>query len=333
MARMGRKRKRGKGLPERVYISRGWYFYADPRPGEGWKKLAREGDLGGMYRQLATVQAGDAAGTMQALFKKYRAEELPKKAPKTQKLQGKELTKLEAVYGRMPPDEITSQMVGQYLTERSAPVAANREIALLSHVFTKGIRWMLAERNPCLGVERNEEKPRRHKIVDLDLMRAWLIAKPWMRAMMALGYVTGQRQGDLRRLKDTDFASRGLCVMQGKTGTELLLKWTPNLIAAQKYALRVRATTLNGDGEEKVKPIGRWLICTRRSAPYSAMSIRREWTRMMRALELQGGQRFQFRDLRPRSATDHATGEHLGHKDQRILDRHYRLGPKVVKPL
>lgn len=323
---MGRKRKRGKGLPERVYISRGWYFYVQPtKPKPTWVRLAREGDLGGMYRQLATVQAGGAAGTMQALFTKYRADELPKKAPKTQKLQGKELTKLEAVFGRMPPGDITPQMVGQYLTERSAPVAANREIALLSHVYTKGIRWMLAERNPCLGVERNEEKPRRHRVADVDLMRAWLAAKPWMRALIALGYVTGQRQGDLARIRETDFGARGLRVLQGKTGTELLLTWTPGLRAVQSYALKVRG--------EKVKPIGRWLVCSRMQQPYSAREIRREWTRIMGALVAQGGDRFQFRDLRAQSATAHGDGSHLGHKDPRVLERHYRLGPKIVRPL
>lgn len=330
---MGRRRKRGKGLPSRVVISRGWYFYIHPTEktasgSPAWKKLAREGDVSGMYRQLAQVQAGDAAGTMGALFKKYRAEILPTKAPKTQKMQGKELDRLEAVFGRMDPDGIEPSMIVQYLTERGAPVAANREVALLSHIFTKGIRWQLAGKNPCLRslVERNEEKPRRHKIADSDLMRAWLLARPWMRALMALGYVTGQRQGDLARIRETDFTARGLCVLQGKTGTELLLEWTPNLRAVKTYCLRVRA-------EQKVRQLKGWLICNSRGGQLTAQTIKREWKRVMAALQAEGGARFQFRDIRPRSATDHATGEHLGHQDKRVLDRHYRLGPRVVQPL
>lgn len=322
---MGRKRKRGKGLPERVYVSRGWYFYAHKT--EGWKKLAREGDISGMYRQLAQVQAGDAAGTMGALFKKYRAEILPTKAPKTQKLQEKELARLEAVFGRMDPDAIEPSMVVQYLNERGAPVAANREVALLSHIFTKGIRWQLAGKNPCLRslVERNEEHPRRHQIADVDLMRAWLIARPWMRALMALAYVGGQRKMDVAKFRETDFGPKGLFVKQGKTGTELMLAWTPGLRAAKAYALKVRG--------EKVKPIQKWLVCNPSGQPYSARTMRREWTRIMRLLEQQGGARFQFRDIRAKSATDHATGEHLGHQDKRVLDRHYRLGPREVRPL
>jgi integrase len=328
---MGRKRIRGKGLPSRVVISRGWYFYIHPteKTAAGspiWKKLAREGHLGDMHRALANVVAGDVAGTMGALFKKYRADELPKKAPKTQKVQEKELQRLEAVYGRCSPDKITPQMVAQYLTERgAAPVAANREIALLSHVFTKGIRWLLAERNPCLGVERNEEKPRRHRIADSDLMRAWQLAKPWMRTLMALAYTVGQRKMDVARIRETDFGAKGLFVKQGKTGTELMLAWTPGLRAVKAYALSVRG--------EKVKPIQKWLVCNRVGGHYTDRTIRREWTRVQDELEKLGGERFQFRDIRPRSATDHADGTHLGHKDPRVLERYYRLGPRVVQPL
>lgn len=334
MARMGRKRKHGKGLPTRVVISRGWYFYIHPteRTASGspvWKKLARDGHLGDMHRTLANVVAGDVVGTMSALFKKYRADELPKKAPKTQKVQEKELQRLEAVYGRCSPDKITPQMVAQYLLERSAaPVAANREIALLSHVFTKGIRWLLAERNPCLGVERNEEKPRRHAIADSDLMRAWLIARPWMRALMTQAYITGQRQADVLKILETDYDRRGLTVVQNKTATVMLLEWTRGLRDARDFALAVRAAHLG-----KVKQLRPLVVCNRRGQPFTARTMRKEWERVMRELGQQGGTRFQFRDIRPRSATDHASGEHLGHKDQRVLDRHYRLGPRVVQPL
>jgi hypothetical protein len=336
MARMGRKRKRGKGLPSRVVLSRGWAFYIHPTQktaagNPAWIKLARDGDISGMYRTLAQVQAGEAAGTMGALFKKYRAEILPGKAPKTQKMQGKELDRLEAVFGRMDPDGIEPPMIVQYLTERGAPVAANREVALLSHIFTKGIRWQLATKNPCLRslVERNEEKPRRHKVADIDLMRAWLSARPWMRALMALAYVGGQRKMDTARIRDADFGARGLDLTQGKTGTELLLKWTKGLRWARAFALEVRTAAFG-----KVKPdMVPWLVCTRRGQVYSARQQRREWARVMLALEQQGGAPFQFRDIRAKSATDHATGEHLGHQDKRILDRHYRLGPREVQPL
>ena len=38
---------------------------------------------------------------------------------------------------------------------------ANREIALLSHVFTIAREWGLTEKtNPCAGVRRNKETPR-----------------------------------------------------------------------------------------------------------------------------------------------------------------------------
>ena len=55
-----------------------------------------------------------------------------------------------------------------------------------------------------------------------------------MRALMVMAYVIGQRRGDVRKLRETDFTGRGLLLGQNKTGTELLMQWTPNLRAAPR---------------------------------------------------------------------------------------------------
>ncbi|MGC9158632.1 MAG: hypothetical protein ACP5FH_06535, partial [Terracidiphilus sp.] len=44
------------------------------------------------------------------------------------------------------PETITPVHVARYLDQRGAeaPVSANREMALLSHVYTKALRWGMA---------------------------------------------------------------------------------------------------------------------------------------------------------------------------------------------
>ena len=320
------RRIHGKGLPRHVVLNRGWYFHKHPVTRK-WSKLAREGEMDAMYRALSDILAGDNVGTMNALFDRYEREIIPKKAVKTQADNLKQMKRLRAWCGMMPQGTLSPSMIGRYLGERDAPYAANREIALLSHVHTVAIgRWYLIETNPCVGVERNEETARAYDVPDSDLMQAWLIAKPWMRALMALAYVTGARKMDAARFRETDFGRDGLTFVQKKTqkktGGRLTLEWTPSLRAARAYAIEQRP----------VAPIGRWLICNARGQPYTARTLRKEWERIMALLAEQGGSAFQFKDIRPRSASDHKTGEHLGNSEA-VREKHYRLRGKRAKPL
>jgi integrase len=52
---------------------------------------------------------------------------------------------------------------------KTAPVEANRVLALLSKMFSLAIRWQLTEANPCTGVERNHEEPRQRYLTPDEL--------------------------------------------------------------------------------------------------------------------------------------------------------------------
>jgi integrase len=55
----------------------------------------------------------------------------------------------------------------------AAPVAANRCLALVSHIFTVAEKWRLIEKgsNPCRGADRFPEKPRERYLSDNELGR------------------------------------------------------------------------------------------------------------------------------------------------------------------
>lgn len=322
---MGRPRKRQQGLPKRVYLRRGSFWYVEPGV-ETWHRLALADDWGGMYEALAAHLAGKHKVSLETLLDRYAKEILPGKAAKTQIAQLQHIKVLKAWGGHLEPTAINRQAVVRYIHERGkvAPYSANREVAVLSHLFTVCVnRWGLEYDNPCLGVERNREQQRGYLVPGEDLMRAWQIAKPWLRALMALAYVTGQRKMDVANLRETDFKGRGLEIHQQKTGTGLMLEWTRGLRDARDYALSVRP----------VIPMARWLVCNRKGENCSDRAIRKEWARVMDALEAAGGARFQFKDIRGKSGTDHLTGNHLGHKSTAVRDKHYRLGLRVEKPL
>ncbi len=68
---------------------------------------------------------------------------------------------------------------------------------MLSHAYTKAIRWGLADDNPCRQVERNKEKPDDRYITDTEFMAVYRLAPGPVRDAMAIAYITGQRQADV----------------------------------------------------------------------------------------------------------------------------------------
>jgi len=186
MPSVGRKRKSGHRLPRRVYQRSGTFWYVDYQG--KWHKLGRTEQE--MHAGLAKI-LGATESNISTVIARYRAEVLPEKAPNTQAAQRSQLDRLEKVFGKCHPSRIRPSEVAKYLDVHPHPVAANREIALLSHIFKKAIRWGLCESNPCVGVERNREKPRDRYVTDGEFWAVHEKAPKHVQLMMELAYVTG----------------------------------------------------------------------------------------------------------------------------------------------
>lgn len=313
MPRMGRKRVRNKDLPKRVYLRHGAYYFVAT---DGtWHRLAAEGDKAGMHRALADL--ADSSGMrLKALLERYADEVLPKKAPKTQADQLRQLDILVRDFGKARPADVKSSHVAAFLDAYPSPIQANRIIALLSHVYKKAIRWGLAETNPCRGVERNPDKQRKVYVESDVFWQAWKDAPPRLQLAMELAYLTGQRQADLLRLRWSDCRDDGVYFTQGKTGNQVILDWSEWL---RDILARCR--------EAQSAATGFYVLADDRGQRVTSSGFQTAWQRFMRNRP----DRFQFRDIRKKSGNDGLTGAHLGHKDERTLRDWYLLKPKHVQ--
>jgi integrase len=73
-----------------------------------------------------------------------------------------------------------------------------------------------------------------------------------------------------------------------------------------------------------------YVLVSRLGQPYTKDGLQANWARLMKRW---GGERFQLRDLRAKSGSDHETGQHLGHQSDRILKKHYRRAAEEVSVL
>ena len=218
-----------------------------------------------------------------------------------------------------------------YLDERgkTSEARANREIALLSHMFTKAIRWGVVDDNPCRGVERFTMKPRDRYVEDWELEAFCEKSGDFLAAYCAFKVLTGLRQSDILALRLDQLKPDGIHVTTSKTGKRIVIGWSA--------ALR-----LSVDRLRKLKrPIaGLYLLSTRKGTRYSRDGFKSIWQRKMTAAladpECPLVERFTEHDLRRKTGSD-ATADHaqrlLGHTDARITERHYRVKPEKVEPL
>ena len=105
------------------------------------------------------------------MARRYVREIFPIKSIQTRKDNGKELANLLKVFAHMPINVIAPMHVREYMDIRgqAAKLRANREKALLSHIFNKAREWVYtALQNPCQGVKGFKETGRSRYITDAE---------------------------------------------------------------------------------------------------------------------------------------------------------------------
>lgn len=336
---MGRKRNTDKDLPQRVYSKHNAFYYVTP---DGkWIRLGKTKHE--MYLALSRMNLSDTpCYTIKHLWQRYEKEVVPGKSKATQASNKTDAENLLKVFGNMSPESIKSRHVAEYLDTRGskAPTKANKEIGLLSHMFTKAIRWGIVENNPCRGVERNETKPRERYVEDWELAEFKKACDEFMSCYVDLKYMLGVRKTDMLLMSFAQLKEDGIYVRpsktRNKTGEARLYEWTPDLRSViERIRQLPRPTTST------------YLFCTRDGQPlielddYTTPKFGYRWSKVMkRALrETKLRESFQERDLRAKSGTDadlqgQDATDLLGHGDRRttqIYIRHKKA--KSVKPL
>lgn len=304
-------------LPPRVYAKHGAYYFVTLE--RKWIRLGTT--KAEMYAKLASLEGETRYGTMDALISRYLREVTPGKAKNSRDKDEQHAKALRAWCGQEHPQNITPPDVARFLRTATRKVLANRQRALLSHVFTMAIEWGDVTTNPCTGVRRNPEKPRDRYPEDWEMFTVMKLASRRMWWLISLAYMTGQRQGDLLALRESNLRSDGIYVQQGKTGEKLLVGYSPSIriLLAQMAAQR---------RELVVRPLDCPLFHGRHGKPWKGAST--EWQRIMRKSGL--NPRFHFHDIRAKSETDSSGSGRLGNSEA-VAKRVYRRKPTRVEPV
>ena len=324
---MGRRRQSNYDDPPRFHKKgKVWYHVSGTAP-RIWTKLSNDrAEALRLWAQREGVREDDSTKLFSVVAKRYIREIFPSKSVQTRKDNDKELANLLKVFAHMPIDAIAPMHVREYMDIRgqAAKVRANREKALLSHLFNKAREWgYTALQNPCQGVKGFKETGRSRYITDaeFDLVKAH--AHFTVIDAMDLALLTGQRPADVLKLKSTDIRDGALWIVQNKTGRRLGIEITGELATV---IARINARTF--------KAISDWLIQDENGQPLTQFSLRSRFDKARTLAKVD----FQFRDLRAKAATDTGDLAHsqtlLGHKNRAMTEQYVRvrMGDRV-KPL
>jgi hypothetical protein len=338
---MGRRRKHDKHLPRGMTLESGTYYV---RGGVDRKRLSLGQDF-----SLALKKYADIVGpvrrvrTLHDVIERYRLEVLPlKKSEQTREDEARSLTKLDAVFGDLLPDELTAPQCYKYLDERRdkngklAPVAARHEISLLGHVLTKGIRWGAGVANVVRTLERMPKSKRDRYVTDQEFAACRALAPERMALAMDLARNIGQRRGNILRFKRSQIVEyfdkaeqkkkAGIEFPAAKGGKGVLLEITPALQATLD-ALKALTPDIPRD----------YVLRQEDGGPYTRAGFSSNWQRLMRKFVAAGGVRFTFHDLRAKAASDKESIEEaqalLGHASSETTKRVYKRNLTKASPV
>jgi len=323
-------------------------YYYDGRDEKGRRKeipLGTDFDLAKLeWARLDRSKAPKSLRTLGEIFDRYELEVIPAKSKRTQRDNLLSLKKLRESFADAPVEAVTPHTIAQYRDKRTAKVRANREIALLSHIYNIAREWGITSmENPTKGVRKNKETPRDFYAREEVWNAVYARSVPELQDAMDLAYLTAQRPGDVLIIREADILDGFLQIAQGKTSKKLRIKLE---IDGQQTALGVLVERLKRQRKDR-HVIGPYLITTPDGRRLTASMLRTRFDEARAnaaaaALEVfdetlaTAVRTFQFRDIRPKAASEIAdlgrASKLLGHTDKRITETVYRRVGEVVEP-
>jgi len=289
-------------MPPKCHAKHGAIYYVHRNK---WHRLCRDdASYSQIERALALLHRPKPPKTIDELLTKYQNERLPELAYSTQDDYHRIIEQiLRPEFGHMPLDKLETGHVGAYLERRRRAghgPAGNREMSVLSSAFDYAIRQPWLNSNPCRGVRRNKERPRRRYVSDQELETALQAASEPLRLVLLFALLTGLRQSDIRNLKRSQLLDSRIRLEEGKTGAGLDIIWSDEL---RRVVEQARTDSEHVFTNSHGQPWSKWGLQS------AIRRLKLDWN---------------FHDLRAKAETDHAEG--LG-----LLTRYKRR--KVVTPL
>lgn len=320
---VGRKRKSNPlGLEPRVYPKRGKLWYVHRPDADGmvrWEDLGADVQKANERARIYNDPNG-RYGTIGYFLDRFiadaRAGRLHKKrAPRTIADNQVEAEWLKTAFDKTTPYQLAAEphLISQYRDVRSqpgpdgqkgAPVRANRELSLLSSMYT----WLL-DKGHCPGltvnpvglIKRNAESPKERYVEDLEYSAVYGIAQRSVCMAMLVVYLTLQRPEDvlsagpanIRTKSVAGVTRRVLSITQNKTGRTVDIEITPQLESA--------LNTLTPPDDGNVHRMRAYLVHDLSGTKYTVDGI---GAMVRRYCHKAGVQTFGLMDVRAKGATD-----------------------------
>lgn len=244
--------------------------------------------------------------------------------------------KLKPAFSHASVDEIRPEHMMQYFDARSAKSSAKKEIKFLSVMFNWArARGFMNNSNPVAGTTRQMKirEGRDMYVSDEMLALVYDSAVPVIQDAIDLAYLTGQRPADVLKMRWDQVKDGSIWVEQGKTKARLQIDIAGGLatvIDRIKSRGIVGMTILCDPKGQQLKPFGYFrsqFDHARDRAEAKAAELGIEFTR------------FQFKDLRAKSASDMESmakaRKLLGHSTESMTAKYVRqrVGEKISSGL
>jgi len=220
-------------------------------------------------------------------------------------------TRLAHHFGSMAIGALTQRHIAMFLEKRKRDGhnhMGNRERAVLSAAYEYALRNGWAETNPCRGVRRNRETPRRRYVTDAEFLAAFERAPEPLQDVMALALLTGLRQADLRALRREDLTSEGIRVVQSKTGKRTLVQWSDPVRFFVRRALERQQAIADRPADARrhrqTRAVSGCVLTNKFGEPWTMAGLQTAFKRLQVD--------WHFHDLRAKAASD-ASHNILGH--------------------
>lgn len=325
-----RTKRENKALPPRWEWHGGKIYYQIPPTLAGHpafsgnrRRIVLGGSLHEAHQRWAEIQLQmDAPGAslLEELAKRFLADEVPRKKPKTQAGYIHSVGRILAAFQEFTdPRQIRPAHAYQYADKVKG---GKHDVRALSAMLSYGVRIGIIDRNPLIGQLRLEKAPRRQYVTDEELDRLWQVLPQKWRLYVELKLMTGLRKGDLLTLQWRNITDDGIEVDTSKTGKALLYEWTPELRAVVDEIRQI---------PQRVRSM--YLFATRDGQPYYVDGQSSGFNAMWQRYKKKAGVTFTEHDIRAKAASDNderAAQKALGHTDPRMTARYRRRAERVT---
>jgi integrase len=316
-------RRKADGLKRRYTIG-SFPDWTTQAAREEAKRLKREIDGGA--DPVGAQRANREAPTVGDLIDRYESEQLPRKRPSTQHDYRSILRiHIRPALGKRKVAGLVFADIDELhraVTKASGPYRANRVIAVLSKLCALAVQWHWRADNPCRGIERHVEDPRKRYLTgdELERLSKALAEHDDKDAadIFRLLLLTGARRGEVLAARWADFdLQKGVWTKPGATTK----RKTTHVVPLSPAAMQVIAGRKQAESE--------FLFPGRHRAGHR-VEVKASWRRLCRAAGISG---LRIHDLRHSYASIaassgvslHAIGGLLGHTQASTTHRYAHL--------